>query len=43
MKDCCKTGDEKPQKKDIGKMMTWLIYVIVIGLLAFIVINQINY
>lgn len=41
MKDCCKTGDEKPKNKT-GKILTWLIYAVVIGLLVFIVINQIN-
>lgn len=42
MKECCKSGDAKP-KRESGKLLTWLIYVVVFGLLAFIVINQINY
>ena len=42
MKDCCKTEDKK-LKNNTGKMWTWLIYAVVIGLLAFIVIKQINY
>jgi len=39
MKECCKTGDEKSKNKT-SKMLTWLIYAVVIGLLAFIVFNQ---
>lgn len=42
MKECCKTEEDKPKNK-VSKMLKWFIYAIVAGLLAFIVINQINY
>lgn len=42
MKDCCKPEEEKTRNKS-SKLMRWLMYAVVIGLLAFILIEQFNY
>ncbi len=42
MKECCKPEDDK-RKDKTSKIMRWLVYAVVIGFLAFIVINQIKY
>lgn len=39
MKDCCKTETEKP-KTQIGKILKWIFYLAIAGLLVFVLLRQ---
>ena len=39
MKECCKTGDEKPQSK-LQKVIKWTIWILVLGVLVTLSIIQ---
>lgn len=40
MKECCKTGDETPQSKKIKKYFSIAIYVVIAGIILFVIVQS---
>ncbi|WP_299826545.1 hypothetical protein [uncultured Pontibacter sp.] len=41
MKECCRTGDQEPTPK-YKPWLKWFVYVVIAGMVTFVMLNQIN-